>query len=85
MHRGGEIDPLGRQTVLAIAAGRIAIGVGALFATGPALRALGFAETDAAGRALARRAGPDLVGSPPGAPPPSPAPGPGAGSAPKTL
>jgi hypothetical protein len=57
MHRGGEIDPLGRQTVLAIAAGRIAIGVGALFATGPALRALGFAETDAAGRALARLAG----------------------------
>jgi hypothetical protein len=52
-----QIDPLARQAVLAIAAGRVAIGVGALFATGPALRALGFAETDAAGRALARLAG----------------------------
>lgn len=57
MARRGKIDPLGRQTVLAIAAGRVAIGVGALLATGPALKALGFAETDAAGRALARLAG----------------------------
>jgi len=50
-------DPLARQAVLGIAAGRIAIGVGAMFVTGPALRALGFAEIDAAGTALGRIAG----------------------------
>jgi len=50
-------DPLARQAVLGIAAGRIAIGVGAVFATRPALKALGFAETDAAGTALGRIAG----------------------------
>jgi hypothetical protein len=52
-----QIDPLARRAVLAIAAGRIGIGVGALFATRPALRALGFAEADAAGMALSRIAG----------------------------
>jgi hypothetical protein len=52
-----RIDPLGRQTVLAIAGGRIAIGVGALFATRPALKVLGFAEPDAVGLALSRIAG----------------------------
>jgi hypothetical protein len=52
-----RIDPLARRAVLGIAAGRIGIGVGALLATGPALKALGFAETDAGGRALARIAG----------------------------
>jgi hypothetical protein len=52
-----RIDPLGRRLVLAIAAGRIGVGVGALFATRPALRALGFAETGAAGLALGRIAG----------------------------
>jgi hypothetical protein len=56
MHRR-RIDPLGRQTVLAIAAGRIAIGVGAVLVTRPALKALGFAEVDAAGTALGRIAG----------------------------
>src|ERR1700710_2090895 len=50
-------DPLARQAVLGIAAGRIAIGVGAMFVTGPTLRALGFAEIDAAGTALGRIAG----------------------------
>jgi hypothetical protein len=50
-------DPLARQAVLGIAAGRIAIGVGAVFVTRPALKALGFAETDAAGTALGRIAG----------------------------
>jgi hypothetical protein len=43
--------------VLGIAAGRIAIGAGAVFATRPALKALGFAEVDAAGTALGRIAG----------------------------
>ena len=46
-----------RKAVIAIAAGRIAIGGGALLATRPALRALGFPGTDASGRALARLAG----------------------------
>ena len=49
-----QIDPLGRQAVLAIGAGRVAVGIGALFATRPALRALGFGETDATGTALAK-------------------------------
>jgi hypothetical protein len=46
-----------RKVVIAIAAGRIAIGAGALLTTRPALRALGFPGTDASGRALARLAG----------------------------
>ncbi|MFN8218075.1 MAG: hypothetical protein U0R71_15900 [Solirubrobacterales bacterium] len=50
-------DPLARQVVLAVAAGRIAVGSGALLATRPALRGLGFAETDASGLALAKLAG----------------------------
>lgn len=40
--------------VLAGAAGRLAVGAGAFFATRPALRALGFDETGAAGSALAK-------------------------------
>jgi hypothetical protein len=55
--RRPRIDPLGRQAVLAIAAGRLAVGAGALFATRPALRGLGFGETDSAGLALAKLAG----------------------------
>lgn len=43
--------------VLAIAAGRIAVGVGTLFATRPALGGLGFGETDSSGLALAKLAG----------------------------
>jgi hypothetical protein len=50
-------DPRARQTVLAIAGARITIGVGALLVTRPALKLLGFAETDAAGLALGRIAG----------------------------
>ena len=42
---------------MAIAAGRITIGLGALLATRPALKLLGFAETDAVGLALGRIAG----------------------------
>ena len=37
-----------------IGASRIAVGAGALLTTRPALRALGFGETDAAGTALAK-------------------------------
>jgi hypothetical protein len=55
--RRRRIDPRGRQLILAIAAGRVAIGVGTLLATRPALKVLGFAEADAAGLALGRIAG----------------------------
>jgi hypothetical protein len=55
--RRRRIDPLGRQAVLAIAAGRIGIGVGTLLATRPALKALGFAEADSRVEALGRIAG----------------------------
>jgi hypothetical protein len=48
------IDPLGRQAALAIGAGRVAVGVATLFATRPALRGLGFGETDATGISLAK-------------------------------
>jgi hypothetical protein len=57
MRRRREIDPLGRNAVLAIAAGRVGIGVGALLATRPALRALGFPPPDSAADSLARVAG----------------------------
>jgi hypothetical protein len=50
-------DPLARAAVLGIAGGRIAIGVGALLATRPALKVLGFEATDTSARALARLAG----------------------------
>jgi hypothetical protein len=43
--------------VLGIAAGRTAIGVGALLATRPALKALGFDASDTSARSLARIAG----------------------------
>jgi len=52
-----KIDSLGRPVALQLAWGRVAVGAGAAFATGPALRALGFGETDAAGSALARMLG----------------------------
>jgi hypothetical protein len=57
VRRRRRIDPLARQLVLGIAAGRIAIGVGALLVTRPALKALGFIQIDAAGLALGRIAG----------------------------
>lgn len=57
MARRRPIDPLGRQAALAIGAGRVAIGLGTLLATRPGLRALGFAETDATGTALAKVVG----------------------------
>jgi hypothetical protein len=43
--------------VVGIAAGRIGIGVGALLATRPALKTLGFEASDTSTRALARLAG----------------------------
>jgi len=50
-------DPLARAAVLGIAGGRIAIGVGAMLATRPALKILGFEASDTSARALARIAG----------------------------
>jgi hypothetical protein len=50
-------DPLARTAVLGVAGGRIAIGVGALLATRPALKVLGFEASDTTARALARIAG----------------------------
>jgi tryptophan synthase beta subunit len=50
-------DPLARAAVLGIAGGRIAIGLGAAFATRPALRILGFEASDTSARALTRIAG----------------------------
>lgn len=50
-------DPLARAAVLGIAAGRTAIGVGAVLATRPALRVLGFEAGNTQTRALARIAG----------------------------
>ncbi len=54
---GARIDPLARQAAIAIAAGRVGLGLGALLAPGPALKALGFPEPDATGRALAQLVG----------------------------
>jgi hypothetical protein len=50
-------DPLARTAVLGIAAGRIGIGIGALLATRPVLKVLGFDPSDTSARSLARIAG----------------------------
>lgn len=55
--RRPEIDPLTRLGTTGVALSRVAIGVGALTLTRPALRALGFAEPDAQTVTLARLAG----------------------------
>jgi hypothetical protein len=57
MRRRRRIDPLGRRLTLTLAAGRVGLGIGALFVTRPTLKALLFGETDAVGRALAKLAG----------------------------
>jgi hypothetical protein len=50
-------DPLARTAVLGVAAGRITVGVGAILATRPVLKVLGFDSSDTSARALARIAG----------------------------
>ncbi len=57
MDDSAPADPLARTLVLGVAAGRIAIGVGAFFFTRKALAALGFSEPSGAAVALARLAG----------------------------
>jgi hypothetical protein len=54
MFRKQQTDPLARQIALEIGGSRIGVGIAAFFATQPALRALGFSESDATGRAFAR-------------------------------
>jgi len=46
-----------RSLTLTIAAGRIGLGIGAIAATRPALRALGFERTDATAESLAKLVG----------------------------
>jgi Domain of unknown function (DUF4267) len=57
MIRRKRMDPRARQVALQIGGSRVAIGLGALLATRPALRLLGFADPEATGTALARLAG----------------------------
>jgi hypothetical protein len=50
-------DPRARQLGIALSAFRVGLGLGTLLATRPALRALGFKDTDEGGEALAQLAG----------------------------
>jgi Domain of unknown function (DUF4267) len=52
-----RMDPRSRDELLAVAAGRVAIGVGTLVATRKALRLLGFPEPTPAALALGKLAG----------------------------
>lgn len=54
MFRRAQPDPVARQLALGIGGSRVGVGVAAFFATRPALRALGFSESDATGRTLAK-------------------------------
>jgi hypothetical protein len=51
------MDPRARRVALQIGGSRVAIGMGALLATRPALRLLGFGAPEATGTALAKLAG----------------------------
>ncbi len=62
MFRSKQMDPLGRQIALEIGASRVGVGIATFFATRPALRALGFSETDATGRTFARILGARDIG-----------------------
>jgi len=57
MFGGRRIDPRARQVALQIGAGRVALGVATVFATRPALKALGFSQPEATGTALAKLVG----------------------------
>lgn len=57
MLRRKKVDAKARQVALQIGASRVAIGLGAMFATRPALKALGFGHPEATGIALGRLAG----------------------------
>ncbi|MGN6816165.1 MAG: DUF4267 domain-containing protein [Solirubrobacterales bacterium] len=57
MLRRKRVDARAGRVALQIGASRVAIGVGALVATRPALKVLGFGHPDATGIALGRLAG----------------------------
>lgn len=57
MLRRRQMDPRARQVALQIGGSRVAMGVGIFFATRPAVRALGFGDTEATGEALAKLGG----------------------------
>jgi hypothetical protein len=52
-----RMDPKARQVALQIGGSRVLIGLGALLATRPALKLLGFGDAEATGTALAKLAG----------------------------
>ena len=54
MFRKAQVDPLARRVALGIGGSRVGLGLATFFATRPALRTLGFGESDTAGRTLAR-------------------------------
>lgn len=51
------MGPRGRRLALVLGAGRLGLGVGALFATRPVLKILLFGRTDAVGESLGKLAG----------------------------
>ena len=57
MLRRSKMDPLARQVALELGVGRIGLGAAVLFATRPALKALGFGEPGRVGEALAKFGG----------------------------
>jgi hypothetical protein len=57
MVRRDSVDPKARGVALGIGASRVAMGFGIFLATRPALRLLGFGETNASGVALAKLGG----------------------------
>jgi len=57
MLRRSKMDRKARQVALQINGSRLAMGTAIFLATRPALRVLGFGETDAGGRALAKLGG----------------------------
>jgi len=57
MFRRKRMDPRARRVGLQIGGSRVLIGLGALLATRPALKLLGFGDAEATGTALAKLAG----------------------------
>jgi hypothetical protein len=62
MFRRRRMDPLARQVALQIGGSRVGVGAAAFFATRPALRALGFSESDSPGRTFAKVLGARDIG-----------------------
>jgi hypothetical protein len=62
MFRHAQPDPIAEQLALGIGGSRVGVGIAAFFATRPALRGLGFSESDATGRTLAKVLGARDIG-----------------------